>query len=392
MKLLVVSPFYKPAYEFGGPARSVPLLCEAMANLGVEVTVFTTNAQGDHSLPVEPNLPMMIDDVQVTYFERDILNRYFYSRKLAHACTQHAKDFDSIYIVSNWGYPLIPICRAAQKHTIPYIVSPRTAFMRTTWTGKYLKKMAYHQLVERSLINGAQALHYTSPLEMDESAWLRLKPVPWINPNPVDLSEIEHMPPRGTWRKARGIPDETRLILYLGRIEARKGIDLTLEAFAKIAHLEKDVVLVLAGPDEDNYVSLLQALCQEYELIDRVIFTGYLDSQTRLAALADADIFVLTSRAENFGVAVVEAMAAGIPVLVSNFVGLAPTIEGSKVGLVTSLDSDDIARKLMQLLASQDLRSAFGRQARIVANVNYSPTQVARTMLEYLERFSHNPK
>jgi glycosyltransferase involved in cell wall biosynthesis len=392
MKLLVVTPFYKPAYEFGGPARSIPLLCEALANLDVEVTVFTTNAQGNHSLPVAPNVPLMIDNVHVTYYERNILNRYFFSRKLATACYQSAKDFDSIYIVSNWGYPLIPICRAAQKHKIPYLVSPRTAFMRTTWTGKYLKKMAYHQLVERTLINGATALHYTSQLEMDESAWLKLRPVPWINPNPVDLSEIKHMPLRGKWRSIQGIPDDTTIILYLGRIEARKGIDLTIEAFAKIAALKKDMVLVLAGPDEDDYVSVLQALCKKYELNDRIIFTGYLDSQTRLAALADADVFILTSRAENFGVAVVEAMAAGVPVLVSNFVGLAPTIESSQAGLVTSLDSDDIARNLMQLVASKDLRSEFGRQARIVAHENYSPTHVARTMIEYLNQFSRNHK
>jgi len=386
MKLLIVTPFYKPAYRFGGPTRSIPALSEGLSRLGVDVTVYTTNANGKSTLEVDANTRLDADGVSVFYFERDIQNSFFYSRKLAQACHETINHFDCVYVSSNWGYPFIPACRAALRHAIPYIVTPRTSLMRKTWRGKYLKKMVYHRLVERRLINQASLLHYTTQLEVDESHWLGLKPDYCIVPNPVDVSEFDQMPSRGLWRKALNVQSDTPIILYLGRIEARKGLDITVRSFAEVHKYQQDALLVLAGPEEDGYYAELRTLSTQLGVAKYVRYTGYIDAQTRLQALADADVFVLTSYSENFGMAVVEAMAAGLPVVISDQVGIAPDLKASNVGIVTPLDPQATANALGQLLTSSKERKVLGKRAMLFAREKYSPEIVALSMLSHFAR------
>lgn len=381
MNILVITPFYKPAHIYGGPTRSIPALSEALSRLGVDVTVYTTNANGNSLLDVDMNTPLDVDGVSVSYFERDIQNSYFYSRKLAQACYANMNRFDCVYVSSNWGYPFVPACRSALKHDVPYIVTPRTSFMRKTWRGKYLKKMTYHWLVERHLVNQASLLHYTTQLEVDESRWLGLKPDYCIVPNPVDMSEFDQMPPRGIFRESFDIPPSAPLVLYLGRIESRKGLDITIKAFSEVRKSVYDAILVLAGPDEDDYCAELRALSIQLGIAENVRYTGYLDAQTRLQALADGDVFVLTSYSENFGMAVVEAMAAGLAVVVSDQVGIALDIQAAKAGIVTTLDQQEVASALIYLLTSTEGRQELSKQAMHFAREKYAPEKVADAML-----------
>ena len=385
MHLLFVTPFYKPAYTYGGPTRSIPALAEGLASLGVEVTVYTTNANGKQNLPLDAGKPSYLDGVEVVYFNRDIPGSYFYTRQLGIACHRNANIFDAIYVASNWAYPLIPACKSAGNAKRPYIITPRTSFMQKTWKGKFLKKWVYHYGIERRLINRAAAVHYTSDLECHESTWLNLRPSSFIVPNPVDIREFAHLPQRGTFREAHHISLGEKIILYLGRIEARKGLDLTLSAFAQIASDFPTSRLVLAGPDEDNYSVTLRELAAQLGIAERVQFTGYLNSHQRLEAYADSDIFILSSRSENFGMAVVEAMACGLPVIVSDLVGLAPVIKNDSAGLVTPLTPDDITAAIRALLQDEQLCKQFGYKGIQVAYERFAPKAVAQQMLQAFE-------
>jgi glycosyltransferase involved in cell wall biosynthesis len=384
MNLLFVTPFYKPAYIYGGPARSIPALAEGLVELGVEVTVYTTNANGKQDFVIAEH-PADVDGVSVFYFNRDIPGTYFYSRQLGQACSNNLHRFDMIYVVSNWGYALLPACRAAQSMDKPCVISPRTSFMQVTWKGKHLKKWIYHNLMERPFINKSSAIHYTTRFEQSESAWLGLQPESFIVPNPVDMQEFKSLPVRGIFRNIyRILPDE-KIILYLGRIEARKGLNVTLMAFARSMSAYSGVRLILAGPDEDNHSKELRDLASQLGITDQVLFTGYLNPPQRLNAYADADIFILTSRSENFGVAVVEAMACGLPVIVSDQVGLAEVIQQEKAGLVTPLDPNKISAALITLLQDSQLCQQIGRRGRRVAHEQFAPKAVARKMLEEFE-------
>ena len=384
MQLLFVTPFYRPAFVYGGPTRSVPALCEALVAKGSQVSVYTTDASGSGSLDIPLDLAQDVKGVKVHFYRRVLRGNYYFAPDLIKACYNNVGKFDLMYTYSNWTYPFVPCCRAAHRAAVPYVVSPRTSFMREAWKGKQLKKRTYHYLVERQWINKASALHYTSSLEARESEWLGLRPQHFIVPNPVDQTEFIHLPSRGGFRATRGISDGEKIVLYLGRIEPRKGLDLTLAAFAQSAFCKVRGYLILAGPDEENYGAFLKQMAAKLGIGDRVLFTGYLDAETRLKVLVDADLFVLTSYSENFGVAVVEALAAGLPVILSDMVGIAEDLRKEQAGIVVPLSVEEIARKMSEVLNSEELRRDLSSKGIRIARERYSPMEVADNMLSEL--------
>jgi glycosyltransferase involved in cell wall biosynthesis len=381
-RILFVVPYYKPAYVYGGPVRSVSALCEGLSRLGCAVTVFTTNANGDSELDEDTRTPCMVDGVKVCYFPLKKSPFLFYSPALKQACVEQIRAFDLVYIFSCWTYPFIPATRAAVKAGIPFVISPRTAFMRATWQGKFLKKITYHLLFERSFINRASALHYTSQLEVDQSRWLRLKRQPGVVPNPVDVSEFSVLPAPGIFRERLGIAANEKVVLYVGRVEPRKGLDMAIRAFGRIPSRCGPARFVIVGPEEDAHVRELKDMADSLGVAGRVTFTGMLAGPERLAVFRDADLFVLTSLGENFAMSVVEAMAAGLPVLVTDTVGVAPDVAAHGAGLVVPREEQAVAEAMVRLLNSDKIRKQMGEAGKQLARTNYNPDTVAQKWLD----------
>jgi glycosyltransferase involved in cell wall biosynthesis len=185
-----------------------------------------------------------------------------------------------------------------------------------------------------------------------------------------------------------GLTAGDSLVLYLGRIEPRKGLDLTLEAFARTAAAFEHAALIFAGPEQEGFGDVLRRKARNLGISDRVKFAGMLDSTERVRALRDADIFALTSHSENFAIAAAEAMAAGVPAIISDRVGIAPDILSYNAGFVTSLDVTEISIVLRRLLSDPDLRNRLGQNAARLARDRYSRHSVARRVLENLQRIT----
>ncbi|HLL90184.1 MAG TPA: glycosyltransferase, partial [Tepidisphaeraceae bacterium] len=164
-------------------------------------------------------------------------------------------------------------------------------------------------------------------------------------------------------------------VLFLGRIDYKKGLDLLIPSFAKGA--PADAMLVLAGPELTEYGRDVRVLVARERIGDRVLFTGMLHGRDRIAALVDADLFALTSYVENFGVAVVEAMAAGTPVLISDQVNLAEMIAGADVGAVVPTRVSEIAGVLHDWLGRPDRLVTAGRRAAEVARSQFGWPAIA---------------
>jgi glycosyltransferase involved in cell wall biosynthesis len=356
-----------------------------LASRGCQITVFTTNANGDVALDTPTGVQQQLNGVDVTYFPRSLPGMYFLSAQLASDCLRRVAEFDLIYVYSNWGFPFLPVTQAAFKASVAYVVSPRNSFRRRTWDKKFLKKMSYHCLLERRLINHASALHFTTDIERRESNWLRLRPSSFVVPNAVDLTEFEKPAKQGRFRRALELGQEAEVILYLGRLDPGKGLDIAMASFAKIAARRPMARLVLVGPEENGHVRDLKALANRLGIGPRTLFPGYLDSADRLNALADADIFLLTSYSENFGMSVVESMAAGLPAVISDQVGISEDLQREEAAIVVPLDPDQIANALDELLASVEMRKAIGRRAKSIVHRRYSPHRVAQSMLEQFE-------
>lgn len=394
MRILIVTPYYKPAFVYGGPVRCISILAESLALRGHNICVFTTNANGKKNLDLNLGKPVEINNVIVRFFRRDFHNNYFYSKSFRIACLKEINNFDIISIYGNWTYPFRTSCLYASYFHIPFVISPHGSLKSEAWMGKTIKKHMYFWLFERNLINKASYIHYTSFLEKNDSSWLNLKPPSAIIPNAIDLNEFNNLFNYKKFRFKYGIRSDQKILLFLGRIEPIKGLEIACNSFALLVNRFQDLVFVIAGPDEDGYKSKIIKYVSSLGISHRIIFTGLLNSNERLSALMDADIYINSSLSENFSVSTVEAMAAGLPVIVSEKVGVAKDIIDSDAGIVVQNDPNLFASEIEKLLNKPDIADLFANNAKKLVQKKYSPNIVAsqfeNLFLEILKRKPQN--
>jgi len=381
MRVLVVIPYYEPAFLYGGPARSVSTLCRALVRAGAEVSVFTTDANGSGRLDVPVGQPVDLGGVRVYYFRRDWRTNFFYSADLAEACLRRVGEFEVVHCNALWTYPSLPTATACRRSGVPRVESLRGGLMPWCLHHHYWKKWLFLVAVERSRLNRARAIHCTDELEREAILRLGVRSPAFIVPNPVELSEFSSLPQRGWLRARLGLGPDAAVSLFLGRLSAVKGVDRTISAFASVAARRQNAHFVIAGPDDDGSGQRGQTLVSRLGLTDRISFIGTITGADRLAALADADLFVLTSHSENFGMAAAEALAAGLPVLLSDQVGIARQVAEAGAGCVVPLDESRIAGAWSSLLGDRTALSAMGNRGRNLARQEYDADRVARKML-----------
>jgi glycosyltransferase involved in cell wall biosynthesis len=383
MDFLFITPFYKPAYVYGGPTRSIPGLCEGLVKQGCTVEVFTTDANGETTLEVDTGQPVLKDGVRVTHFAHSrIAGRFFYSSGLRKACNEHVEEFDYVYVYGIWNYPAIAAGAACRRREVSYIVSPRTGLMQWPLQQGWLRKKLYLWLFGWRYLHGAWAMHYTTQVERKESEQTGVNTPGFVVPNCMDFSEFDILPGSGSWRRKVHVSSDAPLLLFLGRLEPRKGVGLSLRAFSRVKDEIPQAHFAIAGPGEEGYVRELKALASDLGITDAVTFTGYVDADERLEALVDADVFVLTSHTENFAMAAVEAMAAETPVLLSEEVGVAEKAEVADAGISVSLDEMEIADELGRLLESETLREKMGQNGPFHVRNTYSREAVGGQMID----------
>jgi glycosyltransferase involved in cell wall biosynthesis len=207
----------------------------------------------------------------------------------------------------------------------------------------------------------------------------------YIVGNGVDLPAFGKLPPRGALRETLKLTEDVGLILFLGRISHKKGIDILIRAIKCLA--SRDVALVVAGPDDEGLTPYLRTLARDSGVDEKVFFVGPQFGPQRLAALADADVWALPSHAENFGNAVVEAMAAGVPIVVSTEVNLAPEILIAEAGRVSGCDDMEFANHCAAILDSPSERDRLITAGRTFA-ANYDWPQVARRLADMFAEVS----
>jgi glycosyltransferase involved in cell wall biosynthesis len=164
--------------------------------------------------------------------------------------------------------------------------------------------------------------------------------------------------------------------MFLGRITFKKRLDILIEAFAEHARGGGAGVLAIVGPDDETLVPGLEAQAAELGIGERVRFTGPLFDDDRADALAAATVWALSSETENFGIAVIEALACGIPVLVSDGVSVSDEIAAREAGVVVPLETAEFARALSQLLGDPALRGRLSENGLALA-VEYDWRAVA---------------
>jgi glycosyltransferase involved in cell wall biosynthesis len=196
------------------------------------------------------------------------------------------------------------------------------------------------------------------------------------------------LPRRGIFRSQFPEIGDAFLILFLGRLNFKKGLDLLAKSYGIVARQCQAVHLVIAGPDNEGYGQRVRQWLTDEGVLHRATFTGMLLGQDKLAALSDADVFVLPSYSENWGVAVVEAMACGLPVVISDQVNLWQEVAKAEAGLVIPCDPQKLSDALLQLQHDAELREKLGANGRRLA-AKFSWNSAASQMLDVYEKYGH---
>ncbi len=386
MKILHIASSYYPAFKMGGPIQSVYLLNKFLAKQGVEITVYTTNAglKSDKNLLLGEKVE--IDGVKVFYFPYYGYIHWTFSPVLFWQIKKNIKNFDLIHITGVWNFPVCAAAFWARFYKKPYIISSRGSLMKNPLAKKsFFKKIFYLWLIAKRDLKNAAAVHFTVEVEKEEyvKAGLQFQKA-IIIPNSIDINEYENTKLQKYFRDKFGISHDKKIILFLGRLNWIKGLDTLILALAEVMKKEPNAVLILAGPDDGNYkkeIELKIVNCK-LKISKDVIFTGMLLGEDKVAAFRESDVFVLPSYSENFGVAVVEAMATGLPVVITKGVGISKELKQSGAGLVIEKDFKQIAEAILKILNNSDLAQKMGAAGKKLIEAKFSAQKVAKKFIK----------
>jgi glycosyltransferase involved in cell wall biosynthesis len=385
VRILYVISFYKPAYVYGGPVRSVPALCEGLVQAGAEVTVFTTNANGKERLRVPLDRPISVDGVDSWYFPLSRIGYNFHSPHLAVAILKYVAQFDIVVSEMLWEHIMLAVWHACRRGHVPYVVPLRGQLLPWSLKHHTLRKRIFLNLVGNSYLNKAAALHCTDPIEARYLADLNLKSPAMTIPNGVDLSRYNRLPTRGKAREKLGIPQDVPVLLFIGRMHRKKRPEIAIKVCADLNKLGGlPVHLILAGPDEEGRLNELLKLAAELGIVNQIYFTGLVKVDELLGVIVDSDLLIMPSEngSENFGMAALEAMAAGKPVLVSGGVPVGYWAEQAGAGRIAYGDSQSYSKLAAELLNNPNKLGEMGRLGRRLVQQKFDITTVAKQMLE----------
>jgi glycosyltransferase involved in cell wall biosynthesis len=370
--------------RYGGTIRSVHGLASALARRGHEVHVYTTSVDGKKDLDVPLDRPVDLDGVAVHYFRVPALRRLFWTPALRRRLQETVSDFDLVHLHSVFLFPTWAAARTAAWAGVPYVMSPHGMLVGDVIRRKSrLVKTAWINLIERTTLARAAALHVTADLEGEEIRALQL-PMP----------DIVRQVPNGLDWPALYVPlSETpfatlppRFGLFLSRISWKKGLDRLITAWQRVP----DLPLVIAGNDDEAYTPKLRRLAQSLGIAPRVIFTGPVSDDHKWALYERAELFLLPSYSENFGMVVAEAMYMGCPVVLTPEVGIARLVASAGAGIVTSNNPATLGMAINDLLADPDQRREMGRRGAEAARRLFSWSHVIDQMESlYLSAMSH---
>jgi len=356
MRILKVSQTYYPYLAAGGPPAKVRGLAKALVERGNRLTVLTAYQGPLGSLHDVHRVPWGWsangDGIEAVYLKTTLRYRSLsVNPGVLRFCQVRLREFDIVHVYGLYDLLGPAVARYCRQFGIPYFVEP-LGMTRPIDRG-FLLKRAWRSLVN-GYLSGASRMVATSEQERSELLADGFPPERvLLRYNGIDREEFRQLPPPGAFRSQAGIGNDERFIIFLGRLIPRKGADLLIEALPQIDGGKTK--LVIAGPEaESGYLAFLRGKARSLGVEHRVLFTGPLYGNDKKAALADASVFALPSRYENFGNAAAEAIACGTPAIVSDRCGIAPLIN-QRAGLVTSYDSGVVARTLNDLFENASL-------------------------------------
>ena len=379
LKILQVVPSISLVY--GGPSQMVRGFSAALAATGADVTVVTTDSNGDvDEAPLDVPLaqPVPQDGYTVWYFRCSPFRRYKFSLGLLHWLWHHAADYDIVHIHALFSPVSSLAATVLRWRGRPYLLRPLGTLDPADLQKKKQLKQLYAAVLERPNLAGAAAIHFTSAQEALVSERFGTKTpdvvLPLgVTPLPAVETEIDV-------RDRFGIPCDRPIILFMSRLDPKKGLDFLIPALETLQQEGLDFHLLLCGanPQDRQYEQSIHTQIQNSPLSARTTITGFVSGDLKAALLNTAELFVLPSYYENFGIAVAEAMLAQLPVIISNQVHIWQDIEQSSSGWICDCSQASLMVQLREALKSPDARLQRGQNAQKFAQAHYSWQAIAQ--------------
>ena len=385
MKILHIIGTLDPAA--GGPSESVRVLL-SFGPIGYTGEVVTLDGPGE-SFYKDIKFPVHALGPQTS--------TYGFNRKLYRWLRDNRHRFDGVVVNGLWQYCGLAAWLALRGKT-PYVVFTHgmlDPYFKRTFPGKHLKKWVYWLLAEYWVLRDAYRVLFTTLEESrlaEQSFWLHRwngYVVPYGASRPPKGGEELREAFFAQFPEMRG----RRMMLFLGRIHQKKGCDLLVRAFAKYAALDPGLHLMMAGPDQQGWSASLKQIVEQAGLSDRIHWPGMIDGDAKWGAFFAAEVFILPSHQENFGIAVAEALSCSLPVLLADKVNIAPEIAADKAGLMesdTQDGADNLVRRWMEMPVAE--RETMRARALQTFNIRYDMEKNAATIIRLFESASTSPR
>lgn len=364
-------------WAIGGPARIIYDHTSEVLKQGHQVDILSPMTPGEKMYPA-PEGSRLIPCKRTTpisnFYREFSIEMYDFLKK-------NIQEYDIIHMHGIWHFgslaPFLIPHKAALVITIHGLLD-KWAVAHSKW-----KKDIVTALYQKRILGKADLIQINNTdEEEDVIRYLGYRPANMvIVPNGMKVAEYVNLPEKGTFRKKHGISPQQQMILFMGRLNIKKGLDLLLPAFKQVYEKLSDAVLILAGPD-DGYQAETEEFIRKNNLGDRIKLVGMLTDTIKKEALSDADLFVLPSYSEGFSIAVLEAMTSKVPTLVSDRVGFGDYIKKYNAAYLTPLNSDGVAKGLLKILQDKNYAEELKNQAFKMVTDNFDIAVVANQLLE----------
>ncbi|BAY33437.1 hypothetical protein NIES2107_53330 [Nostoc carneum NIES-2107] len=391
MKVLHVIPSIAPVR--GGPSQAVLEMVKALRDSDIEAEIATTNDNGLDLLDVPLGERTQYQQVPVCFFPRfspgqHAIREFAFSSELTTWLWQMMHEYDLLHIHAIFSYASTTAMAIARLQGVPYIVRPLGQLCEWSLQQSARKKHIYLQLIEKGNLNYSQYIHFTSEQEQQEASRLNLISPSFILPHGIAIpNNIPNA--RQRLRQYLQLPTDEPIILFLSRLHPKKGLDYLIPALGKLSHYR--FTLVLAGSGSAEYETEVKSLLAVHGIENRTHFTGFVKGEMKDLLMQGSDLFALTSYSENFGVAVIEALAAGLPVVVTPGVAVADMVAQNHLGYVAEFDVAAIASTIQQALDYPQAAKEMGDRARKLIFERYTWGNIALQMKQiYTDIFDKN--
>jgi len=365
---------------YGGPPKACLETAQAVAALGHEVSILTTDLGFPGRLDVPLGQPVNRDGITIHYHPGIRPHSWGTSPALARALRKAIPRADVVHLHLLYLHHTMATARLCRRFSVPYVLQPHGALDSWHYRRKRWKKKPVEVWFQDSVTRSAAAVQLTTEKEKQEALPRLFGARTAVVPIGLDFCEYAQ-PTRGRFRAAHPEIGGRPIVLFLGRLDLKKGLDLLVDAFAETLRLGCRAHLVIAGPDH-GMQKQVETWVEERGLRERTTLTGQVAGTDKLDLLADSDLFVLPSQTESFGIAVIEAMASGLPFVISDQVGVEAEIVQANAGWVVPTATAPLRDAMAEALRDAAGTRAKGARGRAFATQRFSWDRIAAAQEE----------